>query len=259
VRGHRDLEAAVVAAAVCAIAALLLPNDVVRLVFALPLVLLLPGYAIASASLAKREIEYPQLALISVALSLAVLALGGLALNYLGGLHPGTWALLLFLVVLAAARGAALRRRAAAPAASLRPQLQRRPAVAAVGLILGGIVAAAAALVLTFTPVSAKHAVGYSDLWMRPYDHGSADVRIGVGNQEHDRTAYGLIANFGHGRHLAVRRFALDPGQRHVVRLSVPPPRGRSEPVAVTLYRRAQPNVPYRRVSGWISATGGSG
>jgi uncharacterized membrane protein len=258
VRGHRDLEAAVVAAAVCAIAALLLPNDVVRLIFALPLVLLLPGYAIASASLAKRGIEYPQLALISVALSLAVLALGGLVLNYLGGLHPGTWALLLFLVVLAAARAAALRRQAAPSSASPRPQLQR-PAAAAVGLILGGIVAAAAALVLTFTPVSAKHAVGYSDLWMRSYEDGGAGVRVGVSNQEHDRTAYGLIANFGHGRHLAVRRFVLDPGQRHVVRLSVTPPRGRSEPVAVTLYRRAQPNVPYRRVSGWISATGGSG
>ncbi len=256
-RAHRDLEAAAIAACVCALGALLVPVDAVRLAFALPLTMLLPGYGIAAAALAGRKVERPQMLLIGIGLSLAVLALGGLLLNYLGGLRAGPWALLLALVVLGSCRAAALRRRPATQPEIRRPP-RRRPSLGAIGFVLGGLAATAAALVLAFTPVAAKHAVGYSELWLRPFDHGgTTGVRVGVGNEEHDLVGYGVIAKFGNGRRLVTRRFALEPGQRHVV--VVPSDRqnaSKPERVAVTLYREGEPNVPYRRVSGWVPAGG---
>ena len=47
-RGHADLRAAVAAALLCAVPALLLPLAGMRVLFALPLTLFLPGYAIVA-------------------------------------------------------------------------------------------------------------------------------------------------------------------------------------------------------------------
>lgn len=259
-KAHRDLAAAAIAACVCALGALLLPVEAVRLAFALPLIAFLPGYGIAAASLARRQVELPQILLISVGLSLAVIALGGLVLNYLGGLQPGSWALLLTVIAIAGCEVAALQRQPAT-----EPELQRgpmpRPGLGAAALVLGGLLATAAALVLAFTPVAAKHAVGYSELWLRPFDHGGVTgIRVGLGNEEQKRTGYGVIAKFGDGRRLITRRFILDPGERRVYGILSDRPEARApERVSVTLYRSDRPNVPYRRVSGWVPAGGGSG
>ena len=125
-RGHGDLEAAVGGAALCALLALFLPFDALRLLVGAPLLFFLPGYAITAAVFARGRIERRHFLVFSVGLSLAVLALGALVLNYLpGGIRGGWWALLLFLVVLGACRGAALRRprRAGAPIAWSLPRV----------------------------------------------------------------------------------------------------------------------------------------
>ncbi|HEY4779357.1 MAG TPA: DUF1616 domain-containing protein, partial [Solirubrobacterales bacterium] len=117
-RGHGDLEAACTGATLCALLTLVLPFEPLRMLLAAPLTLFLPGYAISAAIFARRRIERRQFLLFSLGLSLAVLALGALVLNYVpGGIRAWSWALLLFLVVLGCCRGAALRRpkRARAP------------------------------------------------------------------------------------------------------------------------------------------------
>jgi hypothetical protein len=255
VRGNRDLRSIVLAAAVCAVGALILPVEFVRLLFAAPLALFLPGYAIALATLARRSLQGRQLVLIGVALSLSVLALGALLLNYLGGLHAGSWALFLFLVVFAASRAAALRREKPVEKTFASPLPRPSAPAAALGLV--GVAATVVAFVLAFTPVAADHAIGYSELWIRPSrPDAPAAVSVGVGSQQHSRTAFGLIARFGKDRRTVTRRFSLDPGERRLFRLPADrPPRARPERVAVTLYRRDRPNVPYRRVSAWIPGT----
>ncbi len=60
-RGHGDLEAAVVAAALCALLALVLPFEPLRMLLAAPLCLFLPGYAIAATIFAARRIGRRQL------------------------------------------------------------------------------------------------------------------------------------------------------------------------------------------------------
>ena len=88
-----------VAAALCAVGALLMPFEAVRLLFAAPLALFLPGYAIAAACFSRGSLDRPRFLLVSLVLSLSMLALGGLVLNYMpGGIRPLSWALLLLLV-----------------------------------------------------------------------------------------------------------------------------------------------------------------
>ncbi|MCW2987123.1 MAG: hypothetical protein JWM24_61 [Solirubrobacterales bacterium] len=251
-RGHKDLRLLVAASAVCALLALILPLDLLRLAFALPLTLFLSGYAIAAATFARRPIDRTTTLILSVGISIAVLALGGLLLNYAGGLHAGTWALLLVLVVLAASRAAALRR---APTGT-RTLVPPRPRVstAAAAVLAMAALATVAAFALAFTPLSAKHATGYTELWLQPFDSArGAAVRVGIGSNEQERTAYRLSIHLGRGGAPATRRFALEPGESHVLHLGVSPVTGGPQKVVASLFRTANPSQPYRRASAWIS------
>jgi hypothetical protein len=264
-RDHSDLEAAVGAAALCALLALALPFDLLRLLVGAPLLFFLPGYAIAAAAFARGRIQRSHFLVFSVGLSLAVLALGALILNYLpGGIRAGWWALLLFLVVLGACRGAALRRpRRAGPPLTWAP-----PRINGVqtALLTGGALAVLAAVVLAFVPLSATNAIGYTEIWIQPLEASDGPgVRIGVGSGERDDSAYRLVVEFGNGEGEAIRRLALAPGEKQVLELQPPDATpaaalGASTPVTATLFKEdsPEPNRPFRQVSTFIPATGGS-
>lgn len=251
-KGHRDLELASAAAIVCAALALAIPVGFLSLLFLLPLAFFLPGYAIAAASLRHWQPELPQRLLVSLGLSLATLALGSLLLNYVGGLRPLPWALLMVVITLGGCRFAAIS----------RPPLERQPrralrrprslALVPTLMVTVGLLAAAGGVALAFHPVGAGHVVGYSELWLR--SGSSPDrVAIGIGNQEHEATKYGLIVKFGGAARPQVRRLELDPGERVLVPLPVQARRRAGPlPVEAVLYRERFPNQPYREVSGWV-------
>jgi len=254
VRGHRDLRLVVAAAALCALVALLFPSEAVRLVFAAPLALFLPGYAIAAANFARRELDRPRMLLASLVLSLSALVLAALLLNYApGGIRALSWALILLAIVLGCARAAALRR----PRAATAPQRPRRSRPAPVALALGGlgIAAAAAALVLSASTVPADEAVGYTELWVLPQGPAaSGDFQVGVGSEEQHTVPYDLLIQVGE-RPLIRRSFVLDPGATRVVRLDTGAAPGAAPvPVVATLLRQNQTDEIYRRVKNWIPA-----
>jgi hypothetical protein len=265
-RGHDDLEAAVGAAALCALLALALPFDLLRILVGAPLLFFLPGYAITAAAFARGRIARGHFLVFAVGLSLAVLALGGLVLNYLpGGVRAGWWAVLLFLVVLGTCRGAALRRprRMAPPIAWALPRANRAQA----GLLAGGILLAVAAVGLAFVPLSATNAIGYTEIWIQPLE-ASADpgVRIGIGSGERDDSSYRLVVEFGDGEGEATRQLTLAPGQKRVLELEPPDaspaatPGPLPIPVTATLFKEdsPEPDQPFRQVSTYIAAAGSS-
>jgi uncharacterized membrane protein len=248
-RGHQDLVWTCIGAVVCAVVSLLVPVDVISVIFLAPLALFLTGYAIIAGALPSWRPEPSLRATASLGTSLAVLALGELLLNYAGGLRPLPWEILLVLIVLGFSRRAAIAR----PWHDddhLRVPLPRSGVVSTV-LVALGLLAAGAGVALAFHPVDAPRAKGFSELWL---DTGTSAnlIRVGVGNQEHRALRYGIIARF-EGAKTAIRHVELKPGERKVETLPV---RGRtatgSIPVEVTLYREGIPNQPYREVNGFV-------
>lgn len=253
--GHSDLRRLVWGAVGCAIAALLLPWGAASLLFAAPLALIMPGYAIASAAFARHPLEWPRFAVLCVALSLAVLALGGLLLNYLpGGIRGSSWALLLVLVAIGASTVAA-RRRGGQPAAIEWPRIQISPLE--LGLVGGGLAALAAALVLASAPLPADDALGFAELWIVPVPGTErSEAAIGVKSQEQEADEFDLRIRIG-GQRVVRRSFSLHPGDERVVRVGSPPRRaGAPVTVVATLLRHEAPADVYRRVKGWLIAPG---
>ncbi len=255
--GERDLVAAVATAVLCAVVVLCIPLEGLRLAAAVPLSLFLPGYAITAAAFGGRQLEGPQLLVLSVATSLATLAVGGLLLNYLpGGLRTASWAGLLLLVVLGGCIIAAQRRPAPTSTWLPRLHLQIRSVDGALLrwatlAMLGGVLAAGLALAISWTPVPAKNAVGYTRLWMLPSGGAArAHLRIGVDSEEQHPVAYKLEVQLGR-RHTPVSsRLVLEPGQSRVLNLRVRRRPPGSVPVTALLFRRDHPNAAYRRVTG---------
>jgi uncharacterized membrane protein len=252
VRGHRDLRLTTAVAVACALLALLIPVEALSLLFVAPLAFLLPGYAIVATVFVRKPLAVPQLLTLSIGLSLAVLALGALVLNYApGGVRGFSWAFLLAVVTAGACRGAALRRPAAGRQRILVwPRLSKSQTA----FYAAAALSASAALVLAFATLPANEAIGYTELWMQPYAAEGGGVQIGVGSNEKQRTAYRLRVNFGANDAAIVRRFALQPGESRVLRLSSVPAGADAQRVAAALFRADLPDRPYRRVTAWTPA-----
>jgi uncharacterized membrane protein len=250
-RGHRDLQLACLGAVVLALVAALVPFGIVRLVAGLPLTLFLPGYAVVAVAFGSRELAPPKRIMLSVAVSLMILALGSFVLNIFPfGLETASWAVLLPLVVIAACRGAALRRERPQRGRSARPALPR-PATGS--LVLGALAAAVAlgALALAETPLPAENAKGFTALWMLPTDKREDAVAIGVDSNQHETRSYRLRVSLGKDQSKTYR-IELPPGEERVYEVDVPAkPVGRTHVVA-SLYKEGEPQQLYRRVTSWL-------
>jgi Protein of unknown function (DUF1616) len=259
VRGHRDLQIVTATTLICAVMSPLLPIQILSLLFALPLALLLPGYALSAAIFARRKVGPTQFAVLSLGLSLCVLALGALLLNYLpGGIGPVSWAVLLALIALNGCRVAALRRPPAEKAPTQRARPQLRLTAAGSGFLAGALLCTAAALALSFTTVSAKHADGYTALWLlppAPVDTAAGGARVGVDNEQQQRTSYILRVRIGGEPGEMVRSFSLDPAETRVLKLAPTPQRPSGAPTRVSaeLFLQRKPEHVFRRVSGWLT------
>ncbi len=129
-------------------------------------------------------------------------------------------------------------------------------------MLAAGALAVLAALVLAFVPLSAKNAIGYTEMWIKPFSNESrAGVKIGVGNREQSDAEYRLRVHIGaEGEETITYRVALEPGQTQVRVVPIETPSsGQPTPIVAVLVMADSPTRPYRRVSAWIPPTGESG
>jgi hypothetical protein len=252
-RGHRDLTIAGTAAVLCALAAALVPVELIRVIAALPLTLYLPGFALVAALFDGEELAPLKRATIEVAASLVVLVLSAFVLNIFPfGLRTASWAVLLPLVVIlgclvaARRRGKASRRRRPLPASVGRPSA--RTAVFLAAAILIG----AASIALAQKPLPAKHADGYTALWMLPTNADEEAVVVGVQSNEQDPASYRLLITGDGKSQSRSYRVELDPGEEKTFEVKVPPRSTGRAHVVASLYREDQPDRLFRRVTRWL-------
>lgn len=251
-RGHHDLRLVATAAALCAAGSLIVPLGPVRAIFAVPLVLVLPGYAITAAVLGRRSLVSNEMLPLSVGISLSATVLSSVVLNFMpGGLQAIPWAVLLLLIVLLGCRCAANRRDPADASVLRIPS----PKPAAALCLIGGAALIVAALVLAQTTLHAPRAFGYTQLWMTPADAVDNRTRIGVISQQQHSIAYRLEVRLSGRAEPIVRSFTLSPGQARTLRIA--PRSQRAIKVEASLFKRGKPNAVYRQIWGWTRATQG--
>jgi hypothetical protein len=249
-RGHRDLSLVAAGAILSAAIALVVPTEAIRLIAAAPLCLVLPGYALASATFAARSLSGGRFATLVLGLSIIILILSALVLNYVpGGIRDVSWAVILVLLTVASCRWAAVKREPG----ELPFAGWDRPQVSAVDrLFLGGAaLGIVAALVVSATVYPAGDVQGFTRLSMLTDPSGSA-ATVGVDSNEQHRQSFLLRMTLAR-RPVLAKRLSLDPGDESVLRVRLPHDRGAPRGMLVaSLYRASSPGTLYRRVNSWL-------
>jgi hypothetical protein len=247
VRGHRDLRLLVAATLVCAVGSLITPLGPVRVIFAVPLTLILPGYAVTAAAFGARLPAWPERLPLTLGASLACLALASIVLNYVpGGIHGLPWTIILIVIVLASCRIAARRRRRTTVEFGPIPSLRPSPMTAL--LAVGTLAAVLVALSLAQNTATTNHVYGYTQLWIEPPRATDRPARIGITSEQQQTRAYRLMIEIEGESDPMKRTFELEPGQTRMVTVPIDESTG---PVGVEarLYLRGHQDKAFRRVS----------
>ncbi len=227
-------------------------------IWTLPLVLLLPGYALTSALFVKQELGALERFIFSLGLSLPVVILGGLVLNLTPfGLRAGSWAVFLGSITMCASIMALFRRHGRRGFTAGQPII-RWPGFN-VGqarlLVLAGLIVCGA-LVVAIIGAEQQPRPGFTQLWMLPASGANAKeaVRLGVSNRESTAMNYRLDVNIN-GR--VVKEWSpivLNPGEEWEVTFALPQTQFLGiKRVEADLYRINSPRTVYRQVVLWVS------
>jgi uncharacterized membrane protein len=225
-------------------------NRAVQLLFTLPLVLWLPGYALTAALFPGHWPGTAERIAMSLGLSLVLAILGGLALEWAGlDLRAASWAVLLGNTALLASLVALVRRWRTPVIAesSSRAVLAPREAI----LLGAAALVVAGALLVAREGAARQRATAFTQLWVLPA--GPADsgrVRLGVANHEQHETRYSLRVTAGGTAIESWPLITLGPGEQWEgsIALSSAPP---AAPLEAMLYRLDVPEQAYRRVVFW--------
>jgi uncharacterized membrane protein len=211
--GRRDLTAVAALALVGLVIGLVPAPEPARVAAVLPLLLFLPGYALAAALLGPGEVPAGLRLVLGFALSVGVLVLGSVLVQLVVRLDRPVWAALLALATVLAAV-VAWRRRDAAPATTRARRLGiPRFAVASLVAIPCAIAGAGWAIA---TATDGAHrqldAARFSSLSVVPDGESGtpSPVTIGVLNHEGSPTAYTVTVRRGSR---TVRRWRIELGQ----------------------------------------------
>jgi len=165
----------------------------------LPLVLVLPVYALTSALFPRQVLGLPERVVFSLALSLGIVILGGLALNWAPfGLHTSSWSVLLSGITLIASAVALVRRRGQNISASAWLRVVDVGLNFRQGLLLGlAAIVVCGAVAVSYLGAARQPFPGFTQLWILPADGGSAKntIRLGVSNMELTAMEYNLTVN----------------------------------------------------------------
>lgn len=248
----------------CTIIAIILvftvPADNVALrILTLPLVIVLPGYALISALFAHRAAGLIERLVMSLGVSMIIVILGGLILNLTpSGLRSGSWAVLLAGITVAASIVALVRRQGQKRAA-LQPSGSSGVGLTfPQGLLLGlAAIIVGGALAVSIIGAEQQPYPGFTQLWMLPASGANAknSVLLGVKNMEQTAVDYRLVVKIGSTTIKQWPALDLRSGENWEATLAVPEAQHATNPTRVEalLYRLNAPTTLYRHVELWLS------
>lgn len=226
-----------------------------RLVFTLPLVLVLPGYAMAEALFVADGFGFPSRLAMSIGLSLSISVVTGLALNITSwGLSSGPFALVLCLIVVCLSF-VALVRRQEEPTGQSRKAKVRSNFLHVLLLILAGAIVAGAALVAV-AGSAYEPDQGFTQMWLSPAGHeasnGQDKVQLSIRSREVSTVSFSIDAIVAGQTRFSWRNVELAPGETWEVLLLLPPAVNNRQELEAVLIRDDSPGQVYRRVALWL-------
>ena len=257
---HRsvDIFAVVAITLVAAVFAFVVPPDIVLIrILTLPLVLVLPGYALTAAAFPARARGIPERLVFSLGLGLTIVILGGLVLNLTPfGLRASSWAVLLGGITIGASAFALVRRPGQGIPASGWPEVGSLGFTLRQGLLLGlAVVIVGGGVAISIIGAERQPRSGFTQLWILPKGGANAEnaVRLGVSNMEATTMEYTLTVNVGGKVIKEWPSVGLEPNGKWEATL-VLPPTGHAGAVRVEadLYRADAPTTIYRHVVLWL-------
>jgi uncharacterized membrane protein len=250
IRRYADLAAAAALAVLSAVVVTYVRDPTsVRALFAVLLLLVLPGYSVTALIFARHAVDWERHLLLAIALSISVSIVVALILNLTPlGLDAHTWAAALSAISCCACVVAAARRWDDVLPIIRRPRFALRDVVffLVAALVLGY------AVFLGRTPLSAKNVQGYTALWLVPgHAKTTTSVRVGVISGELHPASYRLIVRFG--KRVAFKHTVskLMPGQQFTATVRLHSVPVRRTPVVALLYRQGRPHSVYRWARLW--------
>jgi hypothetical protein len=212
-----------------------------RLTCAVALLTILPGVAITDMLFGRSHFDWAERSISVIALAIATVVLGGLALDITVGLTRVSLAYYAAAVTIVAAIVSAFVGGAGDPAEpSTRVSVHVSAKDVAMFAVAGVI--AVAAVGFAHKPLSARGVHGYTALWIDPSGDG---VELGVRSQELHPTAYRLVV--AAGAHV-VRRWQIELAPGEQWRRAVVRQKGARAMNAVLYVRAAGTWGVYRRV-----------
>lgn len=215
---------------------------------ALPMVFVLPGYALSLALFAKNTLGGVERALLSVGLSIAVVIIGGFFLNLTPwGLQPFTWLVLLVGITVLVGLVGLLNRRA--PVWMARRTLRLEIPGRAVLVFAAALVLLLLALRVAQLPSPANVVEGYTALWLVPSNPTNPDVvELGLSSAELETVSYQLKLQVNGQTIQEWNPITLAPGKPWQQTYVLPSSKGAPQQVRALLYRLDSPGALYRNV-----------
>ncbi|MGE5141640.1 MAG: hypothetical protein ACM3JD_19415 [Rudaea sp.] len=221
------------------------------------LVLVLPGAALSAALFPRGTLAIEKRVVVTLVLSIAAAALGGLFLNLSTlGLSFGTWAIYLLTVTLGATVIAVLRGFTGVAGRAPGPRLQ-------LGLLNTGLFGVAAAVILIALAVAARPAPqqglqGYSTLYLLPAANGDPNgYRIGVTSAEFSAVQYDIQLKLNGQVIYEWSNITLTPGQEWSSAVELSSSQKGAGRLEAVLYRHDHPGQAYRQTEVVRTGPGG--
>ena len=252
-----DIFAVISITLISVILAFIVPSDnVVGRIWILPLVLVLPGYALMCALFAKQTPGIAERFIFSLGLSLSIVILCGLLLNVTPfGLRAGSWAVLLGSITIGASAIALMRRRGQSGLAYGWPGIgfnfRQGLLLGLAALILGGAVA------VSIIGSQQQPRPGFTQLWILPVSGTNAKntIRLGVTSMESTAMSYRLDVNIDGKVVKEWPAIALNPNEKWQVTFVLPPTTSTGmKKVEADLYRSDSTRTIYRHVVLWLGS-----
>jgi uncharacterized membrane protein len=212
---RRDLTLVVALACLAFVAALLSAPVLVRAVLLVPLVLVLPGYALSAILFPPGTVSPAERGVYTVGLSIAVTAIGGLLIQLVVGLDRDVWAAFLSIVTIAAGvRGLRDGERGRTTLSLAR--MPRSLPVAIAFFLVAAVVAAMAIASAGSGLRDAQAKIHFTDFWLIPDNNGGPTAEsFAVGLRSHEgRPTHYTVRLSSEGQPLATEYVTLRAGQQ---------------------------------------------